>query len=217
MKHKIMLSMGADIIPNYINAVKACGAEACPFYLPPPSAEGYDALILSGGGDVEPSLYGENNTASFMIDRERDAAESALINAFIAAGKPVLGICRGQQILNVTLGGTLIQHISTADRHVGKDGRDAEHGSTAAEGCIIHKLYGLHPKINSWHHQAIDIPAPGFIPVQWSDDGIIESCVYQNKPVYAVQWHPERMCLDFKRNSVEDGLLLFDWFINEII
>jgi putative glutamine amidotransferase len=216
MKQKILLSMGADMVPNYINAVKACGATACPFYLPLPSADGYDALILSGGGDVEPSVYGADNTASFMIDRERDAAESAVIRAFIDAGKPVLGICRGLQILNVTLGGTLIQHISVADSHAGKDGRDAEHGSTAAEGCFIHQLYGLHPRINSRHHQAIDIPAPDLIPVQWSDDGIIEACVHKSKPVYAVQWHPERMCLDFKRNSVEDGLLLFDWFIKII-
>jgi putative glutamine amidotransferase len=217
MKPKILLSLSSEMKSSYAEAVNASGGRAYQFYLPQENASHYDALMLCGGGDVDPDLYEAKNTASSEIDLKRDIAETSLVAAFIAAGKPVLGICRGHQILNVCLGGTLIQHIKTADLHVAKNGIDSIYVTKAAEGSFVQRLYGSKPVTNSSHHQAVDKLASNLVAVQWAEDGVIEACQHKTKPIYSVQWHPERMCLQYKQNGVEDGEKLFRWFINEVI
>lgn len=165
-----------------------------------------DGLVLSGGGDVDPSLYGAPaDPAVADVDRGRDDFEIALIHAARAARLPVLAICRGIQILNVALGGTLIQDLPTEPVPEGgpprlthsRLGQDIyalcqpvriEAGSGLA-GLLGSDLI----KVNSVHHQALRDVAPGLRPVAWAEDGIVEAVetIEDDWPVLGLQWHPE--------------------------
>jgi putative glutamine amidotransferase len=192
----------------------ACGADCDALYLPAYGGQ-YDALLLTGGEDVDPALYGRDNTACHGIDRDRDRAEIALVRAFLAAGKPVFGICRGQQLINVALGGTLIQDLPTAEGHsdFGPGGADRIHPTRAASGSFVADIYGGRFVTNSSHHQGIDRLAPDLVAVQWADDGVIEACRHRSAAVYSVQWHPERMCLKYAREDTVDGAGILRWFV----
>lgn len=171
-----------------------------------PSPDGFDALLLSGGGDVEPARYGAVPAPETTgIDPARDRREVTLIQAFIAAGKPVFGICRGIQIVNVALGGGLIQHVphylgdtrAALERHSGPDEQDATHVLRVAPGSPLGAALGVIEATNSMHHQAVDParPAAGLHPIAWSGQGIIEAAtgLFNGVAVEAVQWHPERL------------------------
>ena len=163
-------------------------------------AERLDGLILQGGVDVAPESYGETPLRpEWAGDGVRDAYEMELISAFMALEKPVLGICRGHQILNVALGGSLYQDIETqvpgALRH-----RDAEiyhenaHAVRFVAGSLLAELYGRREaRINSVHHQAIKELAPGLLEEAHSPvDGVIEAARWTGSSfAYGVQWHPE--------------------------
>ena len=213
-KPKLQISLGPELVQNYPAAVEACGAAALAGYLPEPKPEECAGLILSGGGDVDPALYGEENSACFGIDRERDAAEFRLIEAYLRAGKPILGICRGQQLLNVYFGGSLIQHLPTAERHVPSRTGDNAHSTGAQPGSFLAGLYGEAFPVNSAHHQAVGVLAGELTALQWAEDGVIEACRHRSLPVFSVQWHPERMCLRHARADTVDGLKLFRWFVH---
>jgi putative glutamine amidotransferase len=164
-------------------------------------AEMLDGLVLEGGSDMWPGSYGEQPLRpEWTGDRVRDEYEIALLRAFIDAGKPVLGICRGLQVLNVAFGGTLYQDIASqlpgARQH-----RDASlydrnvHAIEFVPGTRLASLYTDTPRatVNSVHHQGIRNLAPGFVVEAVSaDDGIIEAFRWTG-PTYvaAVQWHPE--------------------------
>lgn len=213
MKPEIQISLGPELVGNYAEAVEAFGGVAAAAYLPEPAADRCAALILSGGGDVSPALYGEENTACFGVDEARDAAEYRLIEAYLRAGKPILGICRGQQILNVWFGGSLAQHLREADAHVPTKAGDSAHETTALPGSFPAGLYGERFRVNSAHHQGIASLAPALEAVQWSADGVIEACRHKTLPVWSVQWHPERMCLGRARADTVDGGALFRRFL----
>ena len=110
MRPKILISTGGGNAGNYLDAVKAAGGVGEARYLPAPDLS-FDGLLLAGGEDVDPALFGQENQGSRGIDRARDQAELALLDAFCGAGKPVLAICRGHQVVNVWLGGGLIQDL----------------------------------------------------------------------------------------------------------
>ena len=213
MRPELQISLGASLVKNYPEAVESYGGVPLAGYLPEPEAERCAGLILTGGEDVDPALYGEENTACFGLDPERDRAEFRLIEAYLAAGKPILGICRGHQVLNVYFGGTLCQHLPTAETHMPTREGDRVHGTRAETGSFPALLYGERFPVNSAHHQGIDRPAPELEPVQWTADGVIEACRHTRYPVFSVQWHPERMCLARARADTVDGSLLFRWFI----
>ncbi len=183
---------------NYRRAVEAAGGQAL-FGLETEPA--VDALLLPGGGDLEPWRYGQENTASRGLDPERDAAELALLDRFTAAGKPVLGICRGLQTINVFFGGTLLQDIPG---HSAGCGRDRMHPVRSAG--LFARLLGERGSVNSAHHQAAGRLGSGLEAAQWSPEGVTEALVHRRLPVWAVQWHPER--LDRRR-----GLGLFRAFL----
>lgn len=170
---------------NYRRAIEAAGGTAC-FHA---DAEECDALLLAGGGDLEPWRYGQVNTASRDLDPERDAAELALLETFVAAGKPVLGICRGLQTINVFFGGTLVQDLPG---HSAVEGIDRLHRVTTAPS-VLQELFGEQCIVNSSHHQAVDRPGRGMQAVQWAPDGTVEAMVHERLPIWAVQWHPERL------------------------
>jgi putative glutamine amidotransferase len=181
-------------------------------------AQWLDGLVLSGGSDVWPGSYGETPLeARWSGDRVRDEYEKALTAAFVAEGKPVFGVCRGLQLLNVAYGGTLYQDIVT-QRAGAPSHREASlydrhfHDVDFVPGTRLAALYPGMPraKVNSVHHQAIKDLAPGFVVEARSPDGLIEA-VRRPGPGYvaAVQWHPE-----FHRaadGTLDDGPILQDF------
>ena len=191
---------------TYINAVEAVGAEAVVKYLPDDSVD-YDGLILCGGNDVQPCYYGEEINGSLDFDEERDRTEMALAQKFFQTGKPILGICRGMQLLNVALGGTLYQDISG---HRG----EILHTVKAEKGSLWEKLYGKEFTVNSFHHQAVKRLGNGLKATLYDGTGaVIEGVEHESKPYLGVQWHPERICLDLAREGAVDGLKVIERFI----
>ena len=156
-------------------------------------AEIADGLFLTGGVDISPKLYGEEKTPQCgQNDEWRDTIEAACFKAFIKAGKPVFGICRGMQMINVLMGGTLYQDISE-ELHVSHP-YNSIHEIDAVKDSIICRLFGEKFIVNSFHHQAVESLAPGLLPLAYSaDGGIIEGFYHKELPILAVQWHPERM------------------------
>ncbi len=194
---------------NYIDAVRAAGGEALCTW-DPARAEQCAALLLPGGGDLEPWRYGRENTASWDLEPDRDAAELDLLDRFTAAKKPVLGICRGLQTINVFFGGTLLQDLPG---HSAAAGIDRLHAVRAAEGTMG-GLWGGRPIVNSAHHQAADRLGVGLSAVQWTADGVVEALCHRELPLWAVQWHPERLRGAFAKKGAADGGRLFRAFLS---
>ena len=153
-----------------------------------------DGLLLPGGGDMDPKFYGQARIpACGEPNLLRDAAEPLLLRAFLAADKPVLGICRGIQVMNAVLGGDLYQDIKPFE-HLPHNGHWAKvHTVTVRRGTLLSRILGQDTVlVNSQHHQAVDRVAPGFTLAALSEDGIVEAI---EKPdarfCLGVQWHPE--------------------------
>lgn len=200
----LMILGDPDRYRNYQAAVTAAGGKIC-FSANPAPAGGCHGLLLPGGGDLEPWRYGQDNTASRDLEPERDALELALMERFTAAGKPILGICRGMQTINVFFGGTLCQEVP-GHSALGKiDRLHTVH--TAASP--LDALYGRCAVVNSAHHQAADRLGSGLRAVQWTADGVAEALCHETLPVWAVQWHPERL----RGAGRADGQRLFQAFL----
>ena len=210
-KTKILLSYKISA-QNYIDALCALGAEPTAEYLPEVNTD-YDGLILCGGGDVDPKYFNEQNDGSKGIDLDRDEAEMALLRAYADAGKPILGICRGHQIINVFFGGSLYQHIPEADLHTSKNGVDEAHIITADADSVLGRLYGERFSTNSAHHQAIKALGAGLRGVAWWEDKYIEAIEHESLPILGVQWHPERMCFAKEREDTVCGAKILEYFL----
>ena len=183
---------GYEDYANYCAALRAAGA------VPALTSEGVPfgrcaALLLPGGGDIAPDGL--------------DDEETAVIRAFIDAGKPILGICRGMQALNVYFGGTLFADIP--GHRV--TGIDMIH-PTAAEGPVA-ELFGSAPVVNSTHHQAVDRLGDGLVICQRAPDGIVEAFYHASLPILGVQWHPERMSFALRRPDAADAEPLIRAFV----
>lgn len=209
---KILLS-GKNNMENYAAAITAMGAEAYGGYLTEGNACDYDGLILCGGGDIDPSYYGEENNGSANIDLDRDKHEFALAKDFIKAEKPILGICRGCQLLNICFGGSLIQHLDTANVHKGDT--DLVHEVFATKESFLKQSYGESFVVNSSHHQAACRMGDGLRVLLKSKEGVIEAFEHESLPIIGVQFHPERMCLGKKRDDTVDGIKIFEYFIEK--
>lgn len=201
-----------DVI-NYTIAMMMLGAQPVVVW-DKWNVDEFDGLLLPGGCDVHPARYGQENIACGTIDEELDEIQFAIADAFVKAGKPVIGICRGHQLLNVYFGGTLIQDLENADHHKWTPEGDRVHDTAAVEGSFIADLYGEAFPVNSAHHQAVDAVGEGLVVVQHSDDGVIEAMHHETLPVVAVQWHPERMCFDHSRSDTVDGSVVLRYFLN---
>lgn len=152
-------------------------------------------LLLPGGGDITPAFFGQNNHGSHNIDTELDILQIQALSSFMAQKKPVLGICKGLQIINVHLGGTIIQDINTADAHkwIGQDQQHRVYHCGLNRSDFFYQLYGTGAQVNSAHHQAVDKLGRDLLPVCRAADSVIEGIEHATLPVIAVQWHPERI------------------------
>lgn len=192
---------------TYIHAIFAAGGLPCVLpYTDDPAelelvAHSVDGFLFSGGEDIDPVLYGqEREDVCGTVCRRRDDYDLALARRAIELDKPIVGICRGAQVINVALGGTLIQDIPS---HVGTchdQKKDLERPFHEVHILPGSRLYGCigeeHFAVNSWHHQTIDRPGEGLVISAVAPDGVQEACELPGKKlVMAVQWHPE-YCLD---------------------
>ena len=159
--------------------------------------ERLDALVLSGGGDIDPERWNGPTETSYMVSSERDSFEFALLEAAVTAGIPVLGICRGLQVINVFFGGTLVPHLdeSTGDGHSksAPDRTQTRHAIRCEADSILFDLYGSTAMVNSFHHQAVDQPGHGLKVSAYSPDGTVEGIEDTSGLIVGVQWHPEML------------------------
>lgn len=189
---------------NYCAAVAAAGGLPLPLPHQPELAQDYldriDGLVVTGGAfDVDPALFGAASRHETVVLKEnRTRFEFAMITGALARDLPILGICGGQQLLNVVLGGTLIQHIpdrvAGALAHEQPNPRDqAGHDVTLEAGSKLAEIAGtLRIAVNSAHHQAVDLVAPGCVVNARADDGVIEGIEDPTRGFcIGVQWHPE--------------------------
>ena len=182
---------------DYGRAVIAAGG--LPVWIPVDAPDALlarlDGVLFSGGDDIDPAAYGQlPHPALGSPSTTRDTHERSLLDTALDADLPILGICRGVQVLNVHLGGTLHQHIPDhTDGTLPID--QAFHRVAFSEGSIGRSVYGAEAAVNSLHHQGIDRLADGLvatgITVDGPDDGLVEAVEIAGKPVLAVQWHPE--------------------------
>ena len=200
-------------VKNYRDALERAGAQVR-HSSDPEDAAGCDGLLLAGGGDMDPAYFGQENRGSNPPDPLRDRVEFALIREFLAAKKPIFGICRGSQMLNVAFGGTLHQDIPGH-----KNAEDIDsliHPVRVVEGSCAAALYGTDEvMINSIHHQVVDRVGEGLRATMYSRDGYVESIEHVSLPVMGVQWHPERLAGEMARPDAVNGQRVIQWFVEK--
>ena len=158
-------------------------------------------LLLPGGGDLDPSFFHQNNTASCNVDFILDNVQFSFLEAFVKMEKPVLGICKGMQLINVFFGGDLTQSLSTASLsiHAYNEG-DKYHPIVALPNSLEHYFqhwkFPKHLLVNSAHHQAINEIGHNLCPLYVSSDRVIEMICHRTLPILGIQWHPERLFTD---------------------
>ena len=207
---RVFLRGEAEKLKNYTAALTTVGIE-CVVSMDLSLAEGCDGLLLPGGADVDPIHYGQENTASRDIDPNRDRDEFALIDLFLRLERPILGICRGHQILNIALGGTLIQDLPDDSHHQREDKVDRVHPVNVVHP-FLRELYGDSFISNSAHHQAVDRLADGLKLTCVGEDGVAEGFLHENGRIIGVQFHPERMSFGNLRPDADDGAAIFRAF-----
>lgn len=205
---RVFVRGNAEIYSNYEAALRESAMEPV-FSTDLSLAADCDGLLLTGGYDIDPAIYGQENLASFHIDPVKDREEIALVHQFMEMKRPIFGICRGHQILNVALGGDMIQHIPGHGQL--EAGVDSIHPVTA-EHDFLRKLYGSRFPVNSAHHQLAGRLGKGLMVTCRSDEGYIEGILHENGIVFGVQFHPERIGFAKRRPEAVDGALLFDAF-----
>jgi putative glutamine amidotransferase len=185
-------------VDRYVDYVAAAGGE--PIVLRPGQPvrlDTLDGVLFSGGVDVDPRHYGQAPDPTVEVDEERDQLELPLARRAIEAGLPVLGICRGMQLLNVAAGGSLIQHLDGHRGGTAASDPSGQHVVRVAPGSELACILGAtEVPVNSRHHQAVGEAelAPGLTPTAWSPDGVVEAFERPGEGwLLAVQWHPERV------------------------
>ena len=211
---------------DYVEAILRAGG--IPFIIPfnedlesiREMVEHVDGVVLSGGHDVNPYNYGEDPLLKIgEVFPERDIFDMEIYKTAVKFNKPVFGICRGFQIINVVNGGSLYQDLSYADfvklKHDQQDNpSQATHFVKFEEGTFLRDILGEESKVNSFHHQILKDVAPGFIVVAKSPDGVVESIqkITEDCFVVGVQWHPEMLSVKY-----EDSQKVFDEFVKKVI
>jgi putative glutamine amidotransferase len=184
----------------YTRAVEGAGGR--PLVVPPAELgmeellDALDGLVFSGGGDVDPGAYGaEAHDAVRGVNPKRDGAELELLREALRRDMPVLAVCRGSQVLNVALGGDLVQHLPEVvghDRHLHTPGEFADHEVRVGPETLVGGILGDRAPVKSHHHQAFGRLGSGLREAAWADDGTIEAIEDQSRRfALGVLWHPE--------------------------
>lgn len=169
------------------------------------------SLIFPGGGDITPAFFGELDRGSCSIDTELDILQLQALEYGIGHRIPILGICKGMQIINVGLGGSIIQDLPTADSHR-YIGADQYHAACNLPDTLLHRLYGENMVVNSAHHQGLGKLGKGLQVVSRCPlDQCAEAICHESLPIIGVQWHPER--LDPAKTEVR-GTVLLSYFLS---
>ena len=197
---------GALLPWTYVTSIRENGGR--PVLLPPggDAAEAeetvavLDGIVIAGGGDIDPAIYGApRHPKTDVTAPDRDSWELALTEAAVKLGVPLLGICRGMQMLNVATGGSLHQHVPDLVGHDGHTGRVdgfGTHKVRVTTGSILQSILpgGEYFEVPTHHHQAVDVIGSGLVPVAWAEDGLVEA-IESTTPgefLLGVQWHPEQ-------------------------
>lgn len=204
---RVFLRGNTGEFDNYLAALTACGLEPV-LSMDLERSGGCDGLLLPGGADVDPGRYQQENRGSVGIESSRDENELTLLRWFMDWGKPVLGICRGCQVINIGLGGTLHQDIPDHSRI---EGVDRVHPAMT-EHPVFRQLYGERLVCNSSHHQSVDRLGAGLSVLCRAEDGTVEGIIHENGRVLGVQFHPERMAFGLRRPDADDGEPIFRYF-----
>jgi len=193
----------------YLRAVQQAGG--VPVVLPPALSEralarltrGLEGLLLTGGGDIDPALFGEApHPTVYDVSPARDALELSVVRMALERRLPILAICRGAQVLAVAAGGALYQDVGTAPgttlQHSQPEARDLpSHKVIVKAGSRLARVLGAEEiEVNSMHHQAVKSPGRDLVPVAWAPDDIVEGIetTDPDRFVLGVQWHPEELC-----------------------
>lgn len=171
-----------------------------------------DGVVLPGGGDITPAFFGERNNGSGNIDTELDILQFQALDFCTLHRIPVMGICKGMQVINVAFGGTIVQDLPTAGIHR-YNGADQYHETQIAPDSFLAELYGSHMRVNSAHHQGLGLVGRELLPIQWCpQDQCVEAIRHETLPIFGLQWHPERLFLagrEKKTATTGDPLLGF--------
>lgn len=178
--------------------------------------EGASGLVIPGGGDIDPELYGrKRHPRTHNVSQRRDRFELTLLTEAFERDMPVLAICHGMQLLNVHEGGTLNQHLlddpQKLDHYRDRPIAEPAHGVSLKEGSFLAEIMGsTNVEVNTHHHQGLDEVAPTLDPIGWSEDGVLEVVVHKEQTwALGVQWHPEAMA-----PIHSDELAIFESFID---
>lgn len=202
---------------NYENALRNLGA-APRLITKDCDPAGFDGLLIPGGDDVNPNRFGQENCGSEGIDDLLDAMQLAVLDRFVKSKKPVFGICRGHQLINIYFGGDLIQDLGAknACHRRQKDSKeDRVHLVHAVKNSFLQQLYGDDFVTNSSHHQSVDRVGGGLVTAAVSEDGVNEALYHEQLPVWSVQFHPERMCFAHRREDTVDGSAVLAFFLRQ--
>ena len=210
--------------PTYLAAIRHAGG--IPVILPLKAetedlkqlVETLDGFLFTGGPDIHPFYFGEETHEKCgNVSPERDQMELSFLPLVMAAKKPVLGICRGIQILNVYFGGTLTQDIPT--QLGGDHSKGVCHPVTIKKDSILGNLYGESMEVNSYHHQALDKLGEGLQAIAWGESNghtFTEAVQHETLPIWSVQWHPERMTGPVTNpKECADSLPMFEYFVKQ--
>lgn len=205
---------------GYVKAVQKAGGLAMMLPISEPEAaheyiSQIDKLVLAGGQNVSTKFYGQQlETAVDHSYLARDEFELALIDEALKQNKPIFAVCRGMQLINVALGGNLLQkiesdHILHMQSPIPKE--IPTHAIETKEESRLRLLYGHNTQVNSFHYQALDTVASPFETTAWSPDGIVEGIEAKTQRILAVQWHP-----DFAYEVLAQEMQTFDYVVNQL-
>ena len=214
MSPRILLSASTPSADTYEDAVRAAGG--VPFTRQCPGAEGdFDGLILCGGGDLDPALYGQEDRGSQPPDRARGPGGAGPGPGLSGDGAARPGHLPGRPGPQRGPGGHPDQDLGPLDPfHVWEEG-DKVHPVAARPGSLLSALYGPLFPVNSAHHQAVDRPGEGLVITARSEGGVAEALELPGRPVLGVQFHPERMTAARRRPDTVDGAPIFRWLMEQ--
>lgn len=210
---KILIAGEQHQTVNYEHALAALQVHVVTSLNVPDIME-YDALLLPGGGDIDPSLFGQLPCGTRAYNPELDRIQLQILKAFAKHKKPILGICKGMQLINIAFGGDIIQHLPTAKQHEYLE-KDQQHPAWNEKGSLLYQWYGEQMIVNSAHHQGVGIPGREIHYIQKAQDGVIEGLCHSFLPILGVQWHPERLSAQTCFQDAPEGEVVLQRMMQE--